>query len=688
MAGNIFAGDVSGVESPTDISPIHSGGATRKQDTSTAQTIAKVGALAESAGKSFLQMKVESDVEDAQSGAKDFLTDTPSGGIARQRDKILEDFGISMDALAQGSSPELALLNAQAAIKKVSSIAPGWEQDIKKAAIDKLGYDPGGLLIKSALQRQAAEFSQEMEVNKTLTKLGYDPSIPAHRQAGMLVLRTKANLELLKETAAIRASQATGNKAAMETSFNVSAAEYNAASADGVGAVLVKYSQAIPYAKMDKVGTITNMEQINVWWGSGEREVMLQDILNFKATYIAQMNALAIQTGAKPASVNAATSTMLASLNRYETALQDKDSFKKLQNLGAVNDANVRREMFLADPAAEALWHIGGGRIEIGGTAGELLKQTVLKNLLTKRGFLKNATNRSGDSSETEGKWYDSIIKGKAGVGQSDNDIGAESAIITHIGGTPALFKQVAEADKPKIFDSYIQLLNTPRNTREYKELAAAMSNPDFSTGFINRLNELPDGGIKMRGNIHQYQTAALVRFTRDVKASMSTPVGPMLINLEKGKPWQVPLVNADAMRIVYDPVTMGLSTSFHLDPEVAKDVDPEAVRIAKRDVIERGSDIQKGWADYRNIEKGVFDIGRGTDAVQQNNVDVLVGSGLADNIYLPNGDPLIINETAYSTNNFESKQGKYGTAKELVFGDKVYVKSSSAGRVVYVRQL
>ncbi|MCK5644266.1 MAG: hypothetical protein KAJ19_25935, partial [Gammaproteobacteria bacterium] len=358
---NVFTAQGEDATNPPDLTPIDTGATTARPNTLPAETVAKLGNLTEAVGKGFLAAKVESDVEDAVSGKKDFLTDTPNGGIAAQRDKILRDFGTSMDSLAQGGSPELAALNASAAIKKISAIAPGWEQEIKKAALDKLGYDPGGLLIKSALQRQQSEAENEQQMMQRMAADGFDGRIPAHRQAFGLLKRTEAELRLLKMQTEIRAAGAKGNKEAMTQGFNVSSAEYNVATANGLSSVLVKYSDSVPYATYNDDGVITNMDAINDWWGSGQREVMLNDVLQFENAYVAQMNSMGAQYGVKPATINAAQSSVLARLKEFKNGLNNKEDFKSMINLGSVRDDNERRELMMSSPAAKALWIISGG---------------------------------------------------------------------------------------------------------------------------------------------------------------------------------------------------------------------------------------------------------------------------------------------------------------------------------------
>ncbi len=688
---DVFEAPIEGTPGAIAIPSVASGGATNKH---TPALIAKVGNLAEAAGKGFLRQKASSDVEDAISGQKDFLTDNPDGGIQVQRDKILNDFNISMDSLAQGGNPELAMLNASAAIKKVSSIAPGWENDIKKAAIDKLGYDPGGLLIKSSLQRQAAQLDQELATNKLMQQHGFDPSVPAHRQAFGQAKRAEFMMKLLADSAKAKSEEAKGSTEDLGTVFNRSAAQYNTNSSDAIGAVLVKYSDSIPYAEFDNTGTITNLDNINEWWSSGQREAMLADIQNFESAYVSQMNQFAVQTGVKPSAVNSATSTTMARLKEYKSALQDKDSFRTLIDLGKVNDENERRELFNSDPAAKSLWIISGGRVDIGGPAGELLKQSALKNILTKRNFLPKATNNQGSTAEEESKWYKGVSDGTAGSTGSFNDIGAQSVIMTEVGKDPEKWNQIKDVDKANIYQSYSNLLNqeTPsvRNTREYSELSKAMANPDFATGFRKHLNSLPDGGVEIVGNIEEYQTDSLISLTRDVRGAMQNSSGGTVNVIENGKPTVKQLTTADAMRITYDPEGGRISTM--VDPKLqipgVGGLDHQiAVKRIRKDIAMHGRNLETGWDDYRNMQDGVFSAGKSSAAIQQGHVQNLLASGVAENTYLPSGDPLVINETSFTAHEFGKVAGAYGVAPALNFGDKTYVKDDSTGRTLYVRQ-
>jgi len=213
MAGNEFQQGVNPTAHAVDIPPLDNGAATEAVSSNAARAISAGGAIAEEAAKTFLKVRAYREAK-----GTDVL------GMAMQKhgvDAVEQEYNLhGQDAphpvknavktiktlkerIRQEGAVQGTFAAVDAAVREVSSTAPGWADEIYKFASDELGYDPGGLREKMAMQKEMQAYQAQLTLTNDMITLGIDPQEPDAHEKYLTRKRLNADTQLSAQQAEI-----------------------------------------------------------------------------------------------------------------------------------------------------------------------------------------------------------------------------------------------------------------------------------------------------------------------------------------------------------------------------------------------------------------------------------------------------------------------------------------------------
>jgi len=200
MASDIFQGKGASGIAVSDIPSLTGGQATKPLDTSIQSTADTLVGQAERMAKGYLKHKAVQEAQATQqaglqtissqelgkmpvnptttdkaaAGDASVLEETPAHVINAK--KKIDKIAKQIKQRGGGAAGLSAVVQSE--IDKVTTYTPGWKDEVQRYAVDKLGYDPGGLSIKLLAQQEQRKAAREEKMFDAYVNAGIDPTAP------------------------------------------------------------------------------------------------------------------------------------------------------------------------------------------------------------------------------------------------------------------------------------------------------------------------------------------------------------------------------------------------------------------------------------------------------------------------------------------------------------------------------